>query len=102
MHIWLDENCGADALAMALAGPRGVGNEAVAVYFLDAPSRRRHSSPGGVRAPRLKSTLGHTGCVRISQRGGWRRLQRRFRGLSERAACDLLLRLIAGPVHPSG
>ena len=36
MHAWLDENCGADGLAMTPAGLRGVLNDAVAIYFLDA------------------------------------------------------------------
>jgi hypothetical protein len=38
MHAWLDENCGADGWAMTPAGLRGVINDAVAVYFLDAAS----------------------------------------------------------------
>lgn len=36
MHAWLDENCGADGWAMVPAGLRGVVNDAVAIYFLDA------------------------------------------------------------------
>jgi hypothetical protein len=36
MHAWLDENCGAEGWAMTPAGLRGVVNDAVAVYFLDA------------------------------------------------------------------
>jgi hypothetical protein len=36
MHAWLDENCGADGWAMTPAGLRGVRNDAVAIYFLDA------------------------------------------------------------------
>ena len=36
MHAWLDANCGADGWAMTPAGLRGVVNEAVAIYFLDA------------------------------------------------------------------
>jgi hypothetical protein len=38
MHAWLDENCGADGWAMTPAGLRGVVNDAVAIYFLDAVS----------------------------------------------------------------
>ncbi len=38
MHAWLDENCGSDGWAMAPAGLRGVVNDAVAIYFLDATS----------------------------------------------------------------
>ena len=38
IHTWLDENCGADGWAMTPAGLRGVVNDAVAVYFLDAVS----------------------------------------------------------------
>jgi hypothetical protein len=36
MQTWLDGNCGADGWAMTPAGLRGVVNDAVAVYFLDA------------------------------------------------------------------
>ncbi len=36
MQSWLDENCGADGWAMTPAGLRGVVNDAVAIYFLDA------------------------------------------------------------------
>jgi hypothetical protein len=36
MHAWLDENCGADGWVMTPAGLRGVVNDAVAIYFLDA------------------------------------------------------------------
>jgi hypothetical protein len=36
MHAWLDENCGANGWAMTPAGLRGVINDAVAIYFLDA------------------------------------------------------------------
>jgi hypothetical protein len=38
IHLWLDENCGADGWVMTPAGLRGVVNDAVAVYFLDAVS----------------------------------------------------------------
>jgi hypothetical protein len=36
MQAWLDQNCGADGWAMTPAGLRGVVNDAVAIYFLDA------------------------------------------------------------------
>jgi hypothetical protein len=36
MHAWLDQNCGVDGWAMTPAGLRGVVNDAVAIYFLDA------------------------------------------------------------------
>jgi hypothetical protein len=36
MHAWLDENCGTDGWVMTPAGLRGVINDAVAIYFLDA------------------------------------------------------------------
>jgi hypothetical protein len=36
MQAWLDENCGADGWAMTPAGLRGVLNDAVAIYFIDA------------------------------------------------------------------
>jgi hypothetical protein len=38
MQAWLDESCGADGWAMTPAGLRGVLNDAVAIYFLDATS----------------------------------------------------------------
>ena len=33
---WLDENCGADGWAMTPSGIRGVLNDAVSIYFVDA------------------------------------------------------------------
>ena len=36
MHAWLDEHCGLTGWAMAPAGTRGVVNDALAIYFLDA------------------------------------------------------------------
>jgi hypothetical protein len=36
MTAWLDENCSADGWAMTPSGIRGVLNDAVAIYFLDA------------------------------------------------------------------
>jgi hypothetical protein len=36
MMGWLDANCGAGNWAMAPAGLRGVVNDALAIYFLDA------------------------------------------------------------------
>ena len=36
MAAWLDENCGADGWAMTPSGIRGVLNDAVSIYFLDA------------------------------------------------------------------
>ena len=33
---WLDENCGGDGWAMTPSGMRGVLNDAVSIYFLDA------------------------------------------------------------------
>jgi hypothetical protein len=36
MTAWLDENCGADGWAMTPSGIRGVLNDAVSIYFLDA------------------------------------------------------------------
>jgi hypothetical protein len=36
MQAWLDENCGADGWAMTPAGLRGVVNDAIAIYFLNA------------------------------------------------------------------
>jgi hypothetical protein len=36
MTSWLDENCGADGWAMTPSGMRGVLNDAVSTYFLDA------------------------------------------------------------------
>jgi hypothetical protein len=36
MTGWLDENCGADGWAMTPSGVRGVLNDVVSIYFLDA------------------------------------------------------------------
>jgi len=36
IDTWLDKNCGADGWAMTPAGLRGVVNDTVAIYFLDA------------------------------------------------------------------
>ena len=36
MTAWLDANCGADGWAMTPSGVRGVLNDAVSIYFLDA------------------------------------------------------------------
>ena len=36
MTAWLDENCGADGWVMTPSGMRGVLNDAVSIYFLDA------------------------------------------------------------------
>ena len=36
MSAWLEENCGADGWAMTPSGMRGVLNDAVSIYFLDA------------------------------------------------------------------
>src|SRR5690348_17227551 len=37
MQEWLDANCGADGGTMTPAGLRGAVNDAIAIYFLDAP-----------------------------------------------------------------
>ena len=36
MTAWLDGNCGADGWAITPSGVRGVLNDAVSIYFLDA------------------------------------------------------------------
>jgi len=36
IHVWLNQNCGAAGWAMTQAGLRGIVNDAVAIYFLDA------------------------------------------------------------------
>jgi hypothetical protein len=36
MHHWLDQNAGAEGWAMTPSGARGIGNDAIAVYFADA------------------------------------------------------------------
>jgi hypothetical protein len=36
MTVWLDGNCGADGWAMTPSGVRGVLNDAVSIYFVDA------------------------------------------------------------------
>jgi hypothetical protein len=36
MTGWLDQNCGADGWTMTPSGMRGVPNDALSIYFLDA------------------------------------------------------------------
>jgi hypothetical protein len=36
MRAWLDGNCGADGWALTPSGMRGVLNDALSIYFLDA------------------------------------------------------------------
>jgi hypothetical protein len=36
MTAWLDENCGSDGWSITPSGLRGVLNDAVSIYFLDA------------------------------------------------------------------
>jgi hypothetical protein len=36
MTAWLDENCGPDGWAMTPSGVRGVLNDAISIYFVDA------------------------------------------------------------------
>jgi len=36
LTAWLDENCGADGWAMTPSGMRGVLNDALSIYFLNA------------------------------------------------------------------
>src|SRR5438270_8750394 len=36
MTVWLNGNCGADGWAMTPSGVRGVLNDAVSIYFIDA------------------------------------------------------------------
>jgi hypothetical protein len=36
MTAWLDENCGSDGWAITPSGMRGVLNDAVSIYFLEA------------------------------------------------------------------
>jgi hypothetical protein len=36
MTAWLDENCGVDGWAMTPSGTRGVLNDALSIYFVDA------------------------------------------------------------------
>src|SRR6476660_6909315 len=57
---WLDENCGADGWAMTPSGMRGVLNDAVSIYFLDA------TLASAFRRPMVR---------RVQGRDGWRRVQ---------------------------
>ena len=49
MHAWLDETCGAEGWATAPAGTTGIVDDALALYFEDAPSLMS-SSPGSAAA----------------------------------------------------
>ena len=60
---WLDENCGADGWAMTPSGTRGVLNDAVSIYFLDATLAR-------LRCPMVRRVQGRDGgrCVQGARR----------------------------------
>jgi hypothetical protein len=77
MTAWLDENCGADGWVMTPSGMRGVLNDAISIYFLDAALASafvarwcagfRPETAGGVfqvrddaRAPRAGTALHRT------------------------------------------
>ena len=69
MHAWLDENCGADGWAMTPAGLRGVVNDAVAVYFLDATVAAAFVARWCPAQP-PRSATGPSACGRISRHAG--------------------------------
>jgi hypothetical protein len=69
MTAWLDENCGADGWAMTPSGMRGVLNDAVSIYFLDAPSQAR-SLRGGAPGTRSRRRRACSGCEPMSRQRG--------------------------------
>jgi hypothetical protein len=60
MTAWLDANCRADGWAMTRAGVRGVLNDAVSIYFLDAT---------------LATAFVARWCAGSRAETGWRRVQ---------------------------
>ena len=60
---WLDGNCGADGWAITPSGMRGVLNDAVSIYFLDA------TLPGCVRRPMVRREQGRYGWRRVPDAG---------------------------------
>jgi hypothetical protein len=54
---WLDENCGADGLAITPSGTRGVLNDALSIYFADATLARAFVARWCVR-PKVQTTGG--------------------------------------------
>jgi hypothetical protein len=49
--VWLDENCGSDGWTMTPSGVRGVLNDAVSIYFLDATLASAFVEPPGGPLP---------------------------------------------------
>ena len=47
MTAWLDQNCGADGWAVTPSGVRGVLNDAISIYFADAPASCQRRLHGG-------------------------------------------------------
>ena len=69
MTAWLDANCGADGWAMTPSGMRGVLNDAVSIFFLDA------TLAGGFVArwcagSKIETTGACSKCARMSRRRG--------------------------------
>ena len=63
---WLDANCGADGWTSTPSSTRGVVNDALAVYFLDATIASAFVARWCV-AQRLESTCGVCGSIEITQ-----------------------------------
>ena len=88
MHAWLDQNCGADGWAMTPAGLRGVVNDAVAIYFLNAALAVAFVSRW-CAGQTSRSATGRSGYARISQRIGLSpHHTRRFEGAVETRRVD--------------
>ena len=66
MNVWLDANCGADGWAMTPAGLRGVLNDAVAIYFLDATTAAGFVARW-CATTKVEITDGHFRCARMSR-----------------------------------
>src|SRR5271165_3139087 len=70
MHAWLDQNCGADGWAMTPAGLRGVVNDAVAIYFLNAALAVAFVSRW-CTGSKVEISNGPSECARMRQRSEW-------------------------------
>src|SRR5215831_6147650 len=66
---WLDGNCGADGWAITPSRLRGVLNDAVSIYFLDA-TLASASSPACAQRRRSRQRAGCSAFVTINRRRG--------------------------------
>jgi hypothetical protein len=66
---WLDEDCGADGWAMTPSGMRGVLNDVVSIYFLDATLASEFVA-GWCAGHKVETAGAFSGCAPMSRRQG--------------------------------